>query len=355
MNKLFGLSVVLMVCILTSCDKVDFLPEIEEPVFVAGIPFVKSDSTGFNAGDDLYYMFASHSEIEDEIVYTGLFGKEESCESGCAENFSIQFHQKASEESRLTKGSYEFYSVPRDGYKHNYTLATNDTNPLENGSWRVGSQTLLGESITIDSNNDTAPGDGMRLLYNIPNVLTVQFERLILPMTVDCDIAVQFSTTNQGVKLEVITSSPFAQVSWSTGEINNSIILNPNISTYTARVFAGSGCTTDIAINIEDYSLLDGYNIGFNQSSIGFTTPDNANNSVSISYTNEEGVFFTSSTIGQILPFRFDVSEVSDYEVNELGDPTWKINASFDCILFGENGGTKRIKNGNAVFAVSHK
>ena len=355
MNKILYLSIVSLVCLLSSCEKVEFVPIVEEPVFVAGIPFATSDSTGFSAGDDLYYMYASHSEIDDEIVYSGLFGKDESCESGCAENFSIQFHQKASEESRLTEGSYEFYSVPRDGFKHSYTLATNDSNPLENGSWRVGSQTLLGESITIDSNNDTAPGDGMRLLYNIPGVLTVQFERQIIPMTVDCDIALQFSITNQGVEIEVITSAPFAQVSWSPGQISNSILVNPNILTYTARVFAGSGCTTDIAINIQDLALLDGYNVGFNQTSVGFTTPDNANNSVSISYTNEEGVFYTSSTIGQILPFRFDVSEVSDYEVNELGDPTWKINASFDCILFGENGGTRRIKNGNAIFAVSHK
>ncbi len=355
MIKKLQMLIVLLVVLFSSCEKVEFLPTIEEPVFTAGIPFAKSDSISFNAGDDLYYMYASHAEIEDEIIYSGLFGKDESCESGCAENFAIQFHQKKSEENRLTKGNYDFYSVPRNGYKHNYSLTTNDQNPLENSSWRVGSEVLSGESISIDSNNDTALGDGMRLIYNIPDVLTVQFERQILPLSVECDISLNFINTNDGIKIEVVTSSPFAQVSWSTGAISNSIIINPNVSIYTARVFSGSGCTTDIVINIADLNLLDGYNIGFNQSSFAFSTPDNNNNAVSISYTTEDGIFYTSSTIGQILPFRFDVLEITDYEVNELGDPTWMIKANFDCILFGENGGTRRIKNGNAVFAVSHQ
>ena len=127
-----------------------------------------------------------------------------------------------------------------------------------------------------------------------------------------------------------------------------------NIPTYTARVFAADGCATDIAINIADMNLVDGYNIGFNQKSFAFSTPDNTNNAVNISYTNEQGVFYTSSTIGQILPFKFEILEITDYEINELGDPTWQIKASFDCILFGNKGGTRRIKNGNAVFAVSH-
>jgi hypothetical protein len=337
-----------------SCEKEEFASIIEEPVFVAGVPFAKSDSVGFNAGDDLYYMYASHTEIEGEIVYSGLFGKEEICESGCAQNFGIQIHQKLSQEGKLSTGNYPFYSVPRDGYKHNYMLITDDLNPLDNTSWRVGDEFLLGESISIDSNNDTAPGDGMRLVYNLPDIFTVQFERQILPMTVDCDISVKLSTTSEGIQIDVITSSPFSQVSWSTGLISNKLIVNPNIATYTARVFGGSGCTTDIAINIQNMNLISNHNIGFNQNSFGFSTPDNPNNAVSISYTNEDGIFYTSSTIGQILPFRFDVLDISDYEVNELGDPTWKLTASFDCILFGENGGTRRIRNGKAVFAVSY-
>jgi len=341
--------------IFSSCEKEKFTPTIEEPVFVAGIPFVKNDSIGFNAGDDLYYMFASHAEIEDEIIYSGLFGKDESCESGCAENFAIQFHQKVSEQDRLSEGSYGFYSVPRDGYKHNYSLISNDPSALENSLWRVGDESLSGESISIDADNDTAPDNGMKLIYQQPNVVTVQFQRQILPMSVDCDISLDFKIIQGGaIKIEVMTSSPFAQVSWSTGVIAKSIIVDPNIATYTARVFAASGCSTDIAINIANLSMLDSFNIGFNQSSFGFSTPDNPNNAVSISYTSEDGIYYTSSTVGQILPFKFDVLEVTDYDVNELGDPTWKIIANFDCILFGENGGTRRIKNGNATFAVSH-
>lgn len=354
MIKKSHLLIVLLIVIMSSCEKEEFLPSVEEPVFMAAIPFAKSDSIGFNAGDDLYYMYASHFEIEKEIVYSGLFGKEEACESGCGENFAIQIHQKLLLEEKLLTGNYPFYSVPRDGYKHDYALITNDPNPLQNTTWRVGDESLSGESISIDSDHASAPGDGIRLFYKLPNVFTVQFERQILPMTVDCDIMVAIAQTSEGLQIEVITSSPFSQVSWSNGLISNAIIVNPNIATYAARVFGGNGCTTDLAINIQNMNLTGSHTIGFNQSSSGFSTPDNPNNAVSLSYTSEDGVFYTSSTIGQILPFRFDVREVTDYKVNELGDPTWKITADFDCILFGENGGTRRIRNGNAVFAVSH-
>ncbi|MFT4534726.1 MAG: hypothetical protein ACJA1A_001638 [Saprospiraceae bacterium] len=345
---------ILLIVIMPSCEKEEFTSIVEEPVFIAAIPFAKTDSVGFNAGDDQYYMYASHAEIEEEIVYSGLFGKEESCESGCAENFAIQIHQKKSLEENLSTGNYPFYSVPRDGYKHNYSLITNDSDPLQNIFWRVGDEFLSGESISIDSDNDTAPGDGIKLVYNLPNTFTVQFERQILPMTVDCDITVAIAPTSEGLQIEVITSSPFSQVSWANGLIGNTIIANTNIATYTARVFGGSGCTTDIAINLQNMNLTSSYTIGFNQSSFGFSTPDNPNNAVSISYTSEDGVFYTSSTIGQILPFKFDVLDISEYEENEIGNPTWKITANFDCILFGENGGTRRIRDGQAVFAVSY-
>ena len=85
-----------------------------------------------------------------------------------------------------------------------------------------------------------------------------------------------------------------------------------------------------------------------------FSTPDNASRSVIIEYTDKDGAFYTSSIIGKILPFEFNINSVEDYEINELGEPTWKIDSSFDCILFGENGASKRIDGGKAIFAVSY-
>ena len=351
-NLLYLLIVFLLIA--SSCEKESFLSQEGDPVFVASIPFTKKDSIGFNAGDDLYYMFASHTIAEEEKIYSGLFGKQDICTDNCAENFSIKFHQKLDQESKLTKGNYQYYSFPRDGYKHNYTLISDDEDSVDNASWRVGDETLTGDSISIDAENDTEPGDGIRLLYSIPNAFTLQFERSILPMTVDCNITLEISNTAQGIQLEVVTDSPFTQVSWSTGVIGNKIVASEDLSIYTARVFAGSGCSTDITIHMANFNLTQDYAIGFNQNSFGFSSPDNPNNAITISYTDENNVFYTSSTVGQILPFRFEVLEISDYELNELGDPTWMIKARFDCILFGENGTSRRIQNGNALFAVSY-
>jgi hypothetical protein len=52
-----------------------------------------------------------------------------------------------------------------------------------------------------------------------------------------------------------------------------------------------------------------------------------------------------------ILPIEFNIKSVEIYKRNELGQPTWKIDSSFDCIIFGNNGSTKR-QRWRAIIAV---
>lgn len=341
--------------VLTACEKEEFSIDKNQPVFTADIPFVTGDDLSINAGDELYYMYSSHQETETELIYTGLFGKDESCEENCGENFAIKIHQKNGSQAKLETGKYEFFSIPKEGYKHDYTLLTDDEDALEKSTWRVGNQTHFGESLSVNFDNDTAPGEGVRLIHDEPGQFVVQFDRLILPNEVECDIELKIErVVNEGIFLEIVTSSPYSFISWSTGEVGKRIEVDFSSQIYTVKVYDGSGCATDIIINFKTQNISDDYSIGFSQNSYGFATPDNADNSVSISYTDSDGVFYTSSIIGQILPFDFDVLEVSDYENNENDEPTWMIKSKFDCILFGDNGKTKRIKDGNAIFAVSY-
>ena len=65
-----------LIVLFASCEKKEFIADIGTPVFTAEVPFLNENKLEVVAGDDLYYMFASHQEVENGIIYSGLFGKE---------------------------------------------------------------------------------------------------------------------------------------------------------------------------------------------------------------------------------------------------------------------------------------
>lgn len=343
--------------IMTSCAKQEFEGDPGTPVFMAEVPVLNDVDFEVVAGDELYYMFASHQDLESSVVYSGLFGKEDICTESCAENFSIKIIQKNSAiEGILPVGKYDYYSIPKDGFKHNFSVESTDEEVLNWTTWRVGNENLSGqESISFNSNNDTAPEEGVQMIYNVPGQFVAQFERPILPKTVDCELDFKISrVVNEGIYLELTTASPFNFVNWSNGESGNKIKVDFNTQSYSANVFDASGCQTKFIVHFKTQNLIKDYSIGMDQESFMFSTPDNAERSVIIEYTDPSGDFFTSSVIGQIVPFDFKINSIEDYKVNELEEPTWKIDASFNCLLFGENGSTKRVVDGKAIFAVSY-
>lgn len=345
-----------VILIMTSCEKQEFIADPGIPVFTAEVPFLNEETFKVVAGDELYYMFASHQELSSSVVHSGLYGKEDTCEESCAENFAIKIVQKNDVlGTPIVPGEYDFFSIPKDGFKHDFSAQSTDEEALNLISWRLGNQNHSGPSFSFNSNNDSAPQESIQMKYDVPGQFIVQFKRPILPRSVDCGLTMDIKrVVNEGIYLELSTASPFTFVNWSNGMSGKKILLDFNTQSYSANVFDATGCQTEVIIHFKTQNITQDYSISLNQESFMFSTPDNSERSVIIEYTDKEGQFYTTSIIGQILPFQFIVNHVEDYEINELGDPTWKIDASFDCILFGENGASKRIKNGKAVFAVSH-
>lgn len=345
----------LLVTICLSCQKRDFVGEENDPVFTADVSFAGGERVDVVAGDDQYYMYASHIESSQEKVLVGRFGKDETCTSQCLESLTIKIHQKNGEEDPIEIGNYDYYNVPRNGYKHDYSILTDDPDVLINTSWRVGDQVSLGESITVEEENDAQPTDGVRMIYELPGQFIVQFDRSIISTVLDCQMELDIQRSPDGsYTLEVITGSPFAHVKWSTGAIGTKITLDPQKLIYTASVIGGGGCKTDFIIKFHSWDDLVSNRIGMSETSYVFTTPQNPNNAIEVSYTAPNGVRYTSTDVSQILPYEFNIIAVEDYLTNENGEPTIKITADFDCILFGSQGKGWRIDEGRVVFAVSY-
>ena len=340
----------------SSCEKNKFEADLGTPVFMAEIPFINEDDFDVVAGDELYYMYASHQIVDNTVIHSGLFGKEAICEENCAENFAIKIVNRNTAQESLSPGNYEYYSVPKDGFKHNFEMQSSDEEALNWTTWRVGGQNHIGlPGISFDSNNDAAPQENIELLYNVPGQFVVQLERPVSPKSVECALTFKvIRVINQGIFLELSTASPFAFISWSNGESGSKIKIDFKVQSYSANVFDASGCQTKVIVHFKTKNILKDYTLTMKQESFMFSTPNNADRSVIIEYTDKEGEFYTTSVLGQILPFEFNIHSVEDYEINELGLATWKIGAEFDCILFGNNGKTKRIVDGKAVFAVAY-
>ena len=347
-----------ILCILafTSCEKEEFIGDPGTPVFTAEIPFQNEETLNLVAGDDLYYMFASHQQLELSKIFSGLFGKEDNCEEDCAENFSIRIvEDNTATEGPLPLGKYEYYSIPRDGFKHDFSVHSSDEDAINAATWILGETSETGPTFSINSLNDSAPQEKMQMIYDVPGQLVARFERPIIPKAVDCNCELKVKRAiGQGLFMEVETNSPFTLVNWSNGTTGKRMLVDFNTQSYSANIFDAHGCQTKLIVFFKTQNIAQDYNIALNQESYMFTIPDNSDRSVIIEYTDAEGVFYTSSIIGQILPFNFEIHSVEAYDNNELGEPTWKIDSSFDCILFGENGKSKRIIDGKAIFAVSY-
>lgn len=344
-----------IILVMTSCEKQELVGDPGTPVFMAEIPFVNEEVFEVVAGDELFYMFASQQKIESSTIYSGLFGKEDICEDECAENFAIKIVQKDGVQAPISVGKYDYYSLPKDGFKHNFSVVAPEENSLNAATWRVGSQNHIGPNFNFNTNNDSVPQDGIQLVYNVSGQFIVQFDRPVVPKAVNCNLEFKINrVVNEGIYLEIKTDSPYTFVNWSTGVSGNKTLVDFSAQSYSATIFDASGCQTKVIIFFKTQNITKDYSVSLYQESYMFSTPDNADHSVIIEYTDPEGDFYTSSVIGQILPFEFNIDRVEAYENNELGQPTWKIDAAFDCILFGNNGTTKRIIDGKAVFAVAY-
>ena len=261
----------------------------------------------------------------------------------------------AEDEGPPSIGKYDFYSVPKDGFKHDFSVHSTDEDALNSTTWILCETNETGPTFSFNSLNDSSPVEKMQMVYDIENQMVVRFERPIIPKAVECACELNVKrAVGQGLLLEVETNSPFTLVNWSTGHTGQKLLVDFSTQSYSATVFDASGCQTRLIVFFKTQNITDDYSLALNQESYMFSIPDNSDRSVIIEYTDGEGEFYTSSIIGQILPFDFEIHNVEAYENNELNDLTWKIESSFDCILFGEKGKAKRIVDGKATFAVSY-
>lgn len=367
----------LAVCF-TQCSQpndVDFpLPSEGEPVFM-----VRADIDGraidLAAGLNDYYMFTSFGrDAQNVLTFVGDL-KQESCPDICAEQLRIEIRDRVVSEEGIPSELLVLeedilFSQPPllpsvESYRTSfYAEAVNANSSPFVYVWSFGDDTFSTEQNPIHH-------------YDIPGEYEVEL------MTIDGDSCV--STQKQVIHLEqldencsVSISADFVQnnqiqlTAEAGGELSNNLYIWSQDSSVLegATIFPnGSGlfcvqliddnsCSSSSCASVLQIGAFSNfcttsfsYEIETIEESVVADTLQLS--TITVIYTDTNGQEYRSD-LGQQEAAIFDIYNIEDYDLNENGEKTKRIDFDLACSLYSENGAVLELKEGTFTFALAH-
>ncbi len=133
------------------------------------------------------------------------------------------------------------------------------------------------------------------------------------------------------------------------------------ISRFSTLSDCVENCSEELLIKIRDTAPLD--NVDSLEISAAITTgsynfglaADLDFSVVAIQYTDREGNTYRSDILDQNGEGLFEVLDIQDYDINENGDPTKKLEINFNCILQNpENGEIIAFNNAHGFIGIAY-
>jgi PKD repeat protein len=373
MKALKVLWIIILIACVYSCNKKKY----PEPIIIENASVYYSrltiDNTPFElkAGVNGYYMYSSY-QLDSNSLY-GFVGelKKRDC-SNCNNSLKIQIN-----DYKLTTSNSAFdidssISIRRypilagiPAPKYYMQFITPNTN-VASYNWKFGDGTESNSQNPIKEYSEhgkytvclttTASTTGyVSSVCNKENVGSDPFSVTIAASGFSGNSITFYSDISGGK-----TPNQYRYL-WNFGdgsssEQNSSIVNYAYRGSYavTLRVIDNYGDTayaaynaktqTDQSSSVTNYTVSNAYKI----------TPPAPLSKIIITWTDENGVVYTSNDISQPSSSSFEITSVSNNENNELLQPTKKITAKFNCKLYN---GTKSITINNAevVICVAYK
>lgn len=376
LSKLYILCCLAVCC--TQCspsDDVDFpLPSEGEPVFM-----VQTDINGraidLAAGLNDYYMFTSFErDAQNVLTFIGDL-KQQTCPDICAEQLRIEIRDRATSEEGtpsellVLEEDILFAQPPLlpsiESYRASfYAEAVNVNSSPFVYAWSFGDGAFSTEQNPVHH-------------YNIPDEYEVEL------MTIDGDSCV--SSQKQVIHLEqldencaVSISADFVQnnqiqlTAESGGELTNNLYIWSQDSSVLegATIFpngsglfcvqliddnscASSSCATVLQTGgFSNFCTTSfSYEIETIEESVVADTLQLS--TITVIYTDTNGREYRSD-LGQQEEAIFNIKNVENYDPNENGEKTKRIDFDLACSLYSENGAVLELKDGTFTFALAH-
>lgn len=372
---------VALILLFSHCRKIELPPpDAGVPVFALqarldGVPLEIS------AGDSSYVLRASfRADSLGVPVYQGAF-RELGCASGCrpAISFSVRGAGPgpARPEAELQPGRYAYLQPLADSteiiYKAQFAgmheASTVDA-PLSY-RWDFGD----GSTSNLQNPEHLYPDDSPRLVRlesrNGNGCASYKEKRIAFePQPVPCEVDFVIQPAQGAFPAEAVMEGPLSNYeAWSWFEGDSSLIANyplPQLvpqdtleQCLTATTIDGcqaQSCQSVFLNSFQDFEYCaTDFSYQVEVDTFFMPAPDQYG-TVWVEYTDESGRLFSSAFGAQDSQGAafFDIIAREPFEPNENGQPTVKLEISFQCLLYGAGGQLFGTLSGTGVIAVAH-
>ena len=381
-GKIFIMAISVMV--LMHCQKVT-LPDPMEgmPVFEVDAS-LGTDNLNLIAGEEGYVMRASNeldTSTSGLTLYTATFEHLD----GTGEELRFIFRgvdaQQAMPDSALQAKAYD-YLVPMYDSSYLVHRATFTSGVVSNDVitpyayfWDFGDGATSNEASPVHD-YENLEDRTVYLEVTGANGVKASYERYIVwgLTTEECvvDFSVQGIMNNNGVQISLLNSPSlfYTNYMWNGSSTDSLDFVNLNLAGGNSTqqcLFAtlgtalGDVCSATVCKGIYSVASNPINFIGYLETSYAFSmeeveetlpAPDQLG-TVIIEYTAEDGTVYSSSINSQTSDAFFVVNTIEEYEENELGEATRKMNIQFSTNLYSETGQLFAPLSGEGTIGVS--
>ncbi len=347
-----------------SCKKGELPPPIfDTPVFRVQYT-LSGNSDSVVAGLDNRYLFTRY-EQSDFITCSGAFAPVSCPDADCPGSLGFEFRSETTDifepDSVFATGNYTYLGT--DSASSNVVFRTTFTAKSSGGYsnffWWVDSlYTGSGPVFQVDFPEESPKS--VQLVALKPSGLQGRIDRAIsLIDTVSKlypDIAVFASFDSLSGIYQLTAESlgaPYDFLAWNNGDSSKTIESDVLESSYRVTVSSFGGAIQTIA-GFEELSVQDlpVQTPGFSYQVETIFVPLSPG-TVAIQWVDAQGQTWRSDRGQQPVDAYFIVSKSESYDLNENGQNTRKMEVSFNCMLF-DNNGEARLITGTGVIAVAH-
>lgn len=362
----------LFVLLWSACSKESFPPDgAEEPVFVAQFQ-IAQDAYSLSAGKDSLYLFTKHQYDPDTanvVICSGAFAAVDCPGAYCPGSLTFEFRNtiEGAEvffDTAFAVGPrpYLYVGTPIGDTLKRIRFFTSDTLDYVSFQWLIdGGSPVTGRSITKEYTDNNPHQVTLRALRNgaigsivsrtiVPDILNETYPAVNITVTDSVQAGSYVLIANTlGTAVE--------SFAWNTGDSTQQIEVSQLDANYavTVKNTAGDTAYAVIAAVNAITPIVSSANFEFTVENVLPPSDPLQLGSVLIRWVDENNTVWESRRGAQPASSFFQILSSENYELNENGQKTRKMEVAFSCIMFNINNlSESRPISGTAVIAVAH-
>lgn len=375
MKNIYTIFILSLTFLMVSCESGDIPNDVNSDVIFYMDGTLNGEPITINAGQEDVYLFTDYQTDSNSLYhFEGNFAKTGLCVNNCDEALKISI-------SNYIDGS--IFDIDAGLFEGNYRIATQQIDSMTVYETMFQSS-ALGNSTTTSrwdfGDGNISPNQHPTHQFETPapvvklevkdlfgcksiarttlNLITNEYCQQDFYFTYNPSTGIYkfapFGGAQQNTTYHwgIITPTFTKQSANST--FHTDVPTNDQFEVCLDAIVA-SGCVSQICKTIDGNTktLSCAAAFQFNTQPSQRIRADQIFSNIEIEYTTPDGIRYSNKNGNQTGENYFKIIEISDFDINENGQPTKKITADVKCQLFDVNGNIVVLESTNLVFAVA--